>query len=350
MHVSYGVAGERERRREPPVWGEITGVERDRLSEQTDGAGPLARLDEGGGAFAENAQRSRAVFLFEMHLREAAITALGARELVDQVLEALLGLTQSPLLEALETFFESDLVVEVLRRHDPSLRSERAFGLALRELRRLSGALETRLLPLLGARVARQQTGLAQQRKVLAVHLEERARDAVRDRADLAAHAATFHLDHRVEAARGAGDGERQQGLVGRAVAGEVVVERLSVYDDGAFTGYEPDASLRRVHDDDRVPGVEVRREDRLVLSAEDRGHFGREAPQYDAVRVDDAPAPCDLTLLRCVRLHFLLIRLVKLSFVFCLTVFDRDQAQPVRRCARTRQCSVVAINDPLER
>src|SRR5258705_135270 len=217
------------------------GRRRDRLSEQTDGAGPLARLDEGGGAFAENAQRSRAVFLFEMHLREAAITALGARELVDQVLETLLGLTQSPLLEALETFFESDLVVEVLRRHDPSLRSERAFGLALRELRRLSGALETRLLPLLGARVARQQTGLAQQRKVLAVHLEERARDAVRDRADLAAHAATFHLDHRVEAARGAGHGERQQGLVGRAVAGEVIVERLSVHDDGAFTGYEPD-------------------------------------------------------------------------------------------------------------
>src|SRR5438128_1287724 len=57
--------------------------------------------------------------------------------------------------------FERDLVVEVLRSHGLSLRSERVFGLALRELRRLSGALETGLLPLLGTRVARQETGLA---------------------------------------------------------------------------------------------------------------------------------------------------------------------------------------------
>src|SRR5207237_2706503 len=133
------------------------------------------------------------------------------------ILEALLGLAQSTLLEALEPCFESDLVVEVLRGHRLSLRSGRAFGLALRELRRLSGALETRLLPLLGARIARQQAGLAQQRQVLAVHPEERAGDAVRDRADLATHPAAFHLDHRVEAARGARDGERQQGQVGPA-------------------------------------------------------------------------------------------------------------------------------------
>ena len=108
-----------------------------------------------------------------MNFREATITTLGAGELIDQVLEALLGLTQASLLEALETFFESDLVVEVLRSHRPSLRSARAFGLPLRELRRLSGALETGFLPFLGTRIARQETGLAQRREVLPVHLEE---------------------------------------------------------------------------------------------------------------------------------------------------------------------------------
>src|SRR6267143_4740692 len=118
-----------------------------------------------------------------MDLRKPAVAALGARELVDEVLEALLGLTQAALLEALEPFFERDLVVEVLRSHRLSLRSGRAFGLALRELRRLSGALEAWLLALLGAGIARQEAGLAQKRKVLPVHLKKRPRDAMRDRA-----------------------------------------------------------------------------------------------------------------------------------------------------------------------
>src|SRR5438105_1875834 len=185
--------------------------------------------------------------LLSSHVREPAVAALGARELVDQVLEALLGLAQTPLLEALETFFERDLIVEVLRGHGSSLRSERAFGLALRELRRLSGALEAGLLPLLGARVAREKTGLAERRKVFPVHLKERARDAVRDRADLAADATAFDLHHRVEATRRAGDRERQEGLIGRTVASEVVIQRLSVHDDRTLAGYEADASDGRL-------------------------------------------------------------------------------------------------------
>src|SRR5438093_4938915 len=247
LHRCIGVTGKGERRGEAPVRGEIARVQDDGLSEKTNGGGTVARFGERRGAVAEHAQRSRAVLLLEVNLREAAIAALRAGELVDQVSEALLGLPQAPLLETLETFFESDLVVEVLRSHRPSLRSARAFGLALRELRRLSGALETGFLPFLGARIARQETGLAQRREVLPVHLEECARNAVRDRADLAAHAAAFDLDHGVEAACGAGDSERQQGLVGRAIASEVVVERFSVHDHGAFTRNEPDAGDGRL-------------------------------------------------------------------------------------------------------
>src|SRR5207249_3726745 len=47
--------------------------------------------------------------------------------------------------------------------------------LALRELRRLAGALETRLLALLRARVAREQTRLTQRLGVLFVDLQQRA-------------------------------------------------------------------------------------------------------------------------------------------------------------------------------
>ena len=139
----------------------IARVQDDGLAKKTDRRRALAGFGERRRAITKYPERPGTVLLLEVDLREAAVAALGTGELVHQVLEALLGLTQAPLLEALETFFERDLVVEVLRRHGLSLRSGRAFGLALRELRRLSGALETGLLPLLGTRVARQETGLA---------------------------------------------------------------------------------------------------------------------------------------------------------------------------------------------
>ena len=139
----------------------IARVQDDGLAQKPDRRRALAGFGERRRAIAKDTERPGTVLLLEVDLREAAVAALGTGELVHQVLEALLGLTQAPLLEALETFFERDLVVEVLRSHGLSLRSERVFGLALRELRRLSGALETGLLPLLGTRVARQETGLA---------------------------------------------------------------------------------------------------------------------------------------------------------------------------------------------
>ena len=77
------------------------------------------------------------------------------------------------------------------------------------------------------------------------VDLEQRPGDAVRDRADLAGHAAALDLDHRVEALGGVGDGERRGGLLDGARAAEVVVELLAVHDDGPLTRDESDASDR---------------------------------------------------------------------------------------------------------
>src|SRR6185369_6607339 len=117
--------------------------------------------------------------------------------------------------------------------------------LALRELRRLARALQTRLLPLLGPRVAREQTRRAEELPVLGVDLEERASDAVRDRADLPGHAAALDLDHRVEAADRVGHAERRGRALDETVAPEVLIERLAVHDDGPFTRDEPYAGDR---------------------------------------------------------------------------------------------------------
>src|SRR5437762_2747795 len=91
----------------------------------------------------------------------------------------------------------------------------------------------------------------------------------------------------------------------------------------------------------------------------EDRGHVGREATQGRAVGVDDATAPRDLTLLRCVRLHLLFILFAQGRYplqplfgrsVSCvLSVFHGDEAQAVCRCARTRHRAILAIDDLLE-
>src|SRR5207245_2157967 len=106
-------------------------------------------------------------------------------------------------------------------------------GLALRELRRLARALQTGLLPLLRARIAREQPRLAQDPAMLGVDLEERPRDGVPDRAELPGFATAVHLHHRVEATGGVRDDERLDRRLGIAVASEVLLERLAVDHDG---------------------------------------------------------------------------------------------------------------------
>src|SRR5207237_6949395 len=114
LHRSIGVAGQGERRGETTVRGKVAGVQDDGLAKKTDGRRSLAGLGEGRGTVAEHAKRSGAVLFLEVHLREPAVAALGARELVDQVLEALLVLAERPLLEAIGSFFDGVLIVVIL--------------------------------------------------------------------------------------------------------------------------------------------------------------------------------------------------------------------------------------------
>ena len=58
------------------------------------------------------------------------------------------------------------------------------------------------------------------------------------------------------------------------------------------------------VDDHDVVAGVDMRREGRLVLAAQQTGDLGAEAAEDDAIGVDHVPLTLDLTCFRGVRLH----------------------------------------------
>src|SRR5581483_8216727 len=80
----------------------------------------------------------------------------------------------------------------------------------LRELGRLAGLVQPRLLALHLARVARQEALPLERHAQLRVRLDERPGDAVPDRARLAADAAAVHAHAQVVRARGASDLERR--------------------------------------------------------------------------------------------------------------------------------------------
>src|SRR3970040_2333237 len=101
----------------------------------------------------------------------------------------------------------------LLRRYDR--RRWQCFdSLALCVLWRLARPLETGLLALLDARVAREEAGLAQRRAVLLVEREEGARDPVRNRVGPGADAAACHLGEYVEGAGQLHDLQTQAGVV----------------------------------------------------------------------------------------------------------------------------------------
>ena len=82
---------------------------------------------------------------------------------------------------------------------------------------------------------------------VLLVDLQQRAGDAVSDRADLTGHTATLDFDHRVEAARRVGHGERRGRAIDSAGEPEVLIERLAVDHDGPLTRHEAHPRDRRL-------------------------------------------------------------------------------------------------------
>jgi hypothetical protein len=111
------------------------------------------------------------------------------------------------------------------------------------------GALRARLseawlLPLLGARVAREEPGLAQDRPQGRVALDERAGERVRDRAGLAGDAAAVALRQDREA-RAADGAERLGGDLLQRRAREVDLQRASVDGDLAVAGLQQDAGDR---------------------------------------------------------------------------------------------------------
>src|SRR5581483_10110974 len=113
----------------------------------------------------------------------------------------------------------------------------------LRELGRLAGLVQPRLLALHLARVARQEALPLERHAELRVRLDERPGDAVPDRARLAADAAAVHAHAQVVRARGASDLERRHRELAVQGPREVLLERPAV---------DPRLPVARTQDDPR--------------------------------------------------------------------------------------------------
>src|SRR5512146_1759130 len=135
------------------------------------------------------------------------------------------------------------------RERDPAasmwsrrLAAERG-SLPLAELEALAGARASVLLALDGARIARDEPRLLQDRPELRVQLAQRAGDAVADGARLAREAATPRGDEHVELAHLVDQLERLDQDHLRRLAAEVRVERPAV--DGDVAGPWSEAHAR---------------------------------------------------------------------------------------------------------
>src|SRR3954452_7650750 len=115
-------------------------------------------------------------------------------------------------------------------------------ALALRELRALTGLLETRLLALLHAGVAREEAVALELATEVRVGLDECARDAVPQRRSLSRDAAAVDLRHHVHAAVVARGLEREPRVPLEGGAREVDVEALAVDRVSALAGLEDHA------------------------------------------------------------------------------------------------------------
>src|SRR4051794_1658565 len=105
----------------------------------------------------------------------------------------------------------------------------RPRALALGELRPLAGLLEAGLLALLDARVARQEAAALELAAQVRIGVEQRAADAVAQRARLRGDAAALHAGHDVHAVRVADRLERLADVALEGRAREEDVERAAV-------------------------------------------------------------------------------------------------------------------------
>src|SRR3954447_26819750 len=105
----------------------------------------------------------------------------------------------------------------------------RPRALALGELRPLAGLLEAGLLALLDARVARQEAAALELAAQVRIGVEQRAADAVAQRARLRGDAAALHAGHDVHAVRVADRLERLADVALEGRAREEDVQRAAV-------------------------------------------------------------------------------------------------------------------------
>src|ERR1700674_467750 len=118
----------------------------------------------------------------------------------------------------------------------------RAGGLPLGVLGSLPCPLQSVLLALLHARVAREQSGLLQGWPEVRVVLDECSGDAVRDRTGLATSTAAEHLDADVELALSARDAQRSQGRHLEDPPPQIRERVLVVDHDAALAGLDADS------------------------------------------------------------------------------------------------------------
>src|SRR5690606_21105874 len=118
---------------------------------------------------------------------------------------------------------------------------------ALRELLAASRLVEADLLALDLARIPRDQPCLRQHRLESVVEIDQRAGDAVANRACLARLPATVHVDLDVEGRAVVGQRQRLANDHATGFAREVLVDRLAVDDDTAVAALQEDSRHRRL-------------------------------------------------------------------------------------------------------
>src|SRR5947207_9605495 len=129
--------------------------------------------------------------------------------------------------------------------------------LPLAVLELLTGAGLTVLLPLAGARIAREQPRFLQWLAKLVVETRDGARQSVADRAGLAGGAAALDRHEHVELSDGVRDRQRLRDDHPQRLAREVVLEGAAVDDDASGAGLDPHTGHRRLAPPSAVEPVE---------------------------------------------------------------------------------------------
>src|SRR5690606_28647887 len=142
----------------------------------------------------------------------------------------------------------SSVPVVPARRGMPAAQGMSALG----ELLAASRLVQADLLALDLARIARDQPGLRQGRLERLGVVDQRAGDAVADRARLARLAAAMHVDLDVEAAVVLGQGQRLANDHAARFAREVLVDRLAGDGDTAVAALPERSEERRVGERER--------------------------------------------------------------------------------------------------